>query len=275
MVGSKNHRARNQFQNLAMHLDYQVHPGRGPYLALVHGLLSSRAQWLLNLQALSTVCTPVTIELWGHGRSPAPEQAEAYTPQHYVQQFEHIRQTIGIDRWFVCGYSLGAGLTIRYTHTHPEHVIAHIFTNSQSGFAGADTLAAWRQAMPETAAKIRANGKKAIERIAVHPKFAKRLPEPVASQLVADAELLSPVGVAHTMETTNMKASTRDIAAENPRPALMCFGELEKRFHPSMQWAADNMRNLTIAKLQAGHGVNMEDAAGFNQVVTDFIQQHA
>ena len=59
---------------------YEVHPGRGPHLLLVHGMLSSRAQWLPNLAALAAVCRPVTLELWGHGRSPAPADPAAYHP---------------------------------------------------------------------------------------------------------------------------------------------------------------------------------------------------
>ena len=33
---------------------YEVHEGNGPYLLMIHGMLSSRAQWTRNLAALST-----------------------------------------------------------------------------------------------------------------------------------------------------------------------------------------------------------------------------
>ena len=32
------------------------------------------------------------------------------------------------------------------------------------------------------------------------------------------------------------------------------------------------MANLEVVKLQAGHGVNMEASAGFNDAVTEFIR---
>ena len=53
---------------------YEVHPGEGPYALFVHGFLSSRAQWLPNLNQLSTVCRPVVVELFGHGRSTSPAE---------------------------------------------------------------------------------------------------------------------------------------------------------------------------------------------------------
>ena len=72
-------------------LYYEVHGDRGPYILLVHGLLSSRAQWLPNLKVLSTFCRPVVVELFGHGRSPSPSAQEFYLPENYAREFETIR----------------------------------------------------------------------------------------------------------------------------------------------------------------------------------------
>ncbi len=256
-------------------LAYHVHPGNGPHLALLHGFLSSSAQWQLNLEALGAVCTPVTIELWGHGNSPAPQAADFYTPAAYLEQLDLIRRALGCEKWFLCGYSLGAGITIRYSHEKPQHVYAHIFTNSQSAFADAQTLATWHEDLPTAAAKIRAAGQPAIRRIAVHPRFAKRLPESIYSALNKDAEKLSPIAVANTLEFTNLNVSIRDIAAQNERPALLCFGKHERRFSRAKEWAATNMAALKVVDLDAGHGVNMEDAAGFNQHTIEFLKQYA
>ena len=35
-----------------MQIRWDVHPGTGPYLLLVHGFLTGPTQWLLNLEAL-------------------------------------------------------------------------------------------------------------------------------------------------------------------------------------------------------------------------------
>ncbi|PON15417.1 hypothetical protein C2W62_23895 [Candidatus Entotheonella serta] len=57
---------------------YDIHDGTGPYLLMVHGFLSSRSQWKLNLDALCQVSRPVVVELWGHGRSPSPDDPHCY-----------------------------------------------------------------------------------------------------------------------------------------------------------------------------------------------------
>ncbi len=260
---------------MAAQLAYTVHPGQGPYLLLLHGFLSSARQWLLNLDALSEVCRPVTVDLWGHGDSPTPEDPALYAPLAYIERLEQIRTALNTDTWIVCGYSLGAGITIRYAHVHPERVGAHIFTNSQSGLASAALIAEWSAGADEAAAKILAHGRQAIRRIPVHPRFAKRVPEPVRGALLEDAEKLSPLGIAHCMRYTNPSVSARNIAPANPRPALLCFGTHEKRFHDSKTWAETHMARLTVAELDAGHAVNMEDAPGFNTAVSEFIHAHA
>lgn len=228
---------------------------------------------MLNLDALGEACTPVTVELWGHGNSPAPDDPALYQPGAYVEQLETLRVELGAESWFVCGYSLGAGITTRYTHTYPERVFGHILTNSSSAFADEELAGTWRREAAAGAERIIAGGTKAIERIGVHPRHARRLPEAVYNALVADAAELSPVGVAYAFRHTSPNASVRDIAASNPRPALLCFGKHEKRFHPGKAWAEANMARLDIVALDAGHAVNMEDAQGFNVAVCDFIRR--
>jgi 2-succinyl-6-hydroxy-2,4-cyclohexadiene-1-carboxylate synthase len=264
-----------QYSENTPRLAFKVHPGNGPHLLLVHGFLSSSAQWLANLEALSAVCKPITVDLWGHGRSPAPKDKTHYSPEAYAGQFEQIRLQLGIERWFVCGYSLGAGLTIRYAFDHAQHVYGHIFTNSNSALAGPEQIQEWLDSAPKSAANIRSKGLAAIDRIAVHPRRARNLPEAVKAPLLADCAMLKPEGVANTLEYTNPFTSVREIAAANPRPLLLCCGVKEKRFADNRQWAEANLTNLSVVEIDAGHGVNMEGAEAFNLHVCAFVKAHA
>lgn len=253
--------------------EWKCHGGKGPHLLLVHGFLSSSSQWLLNLDALGEFCQPVTLELFGHAHSPSPEDPDCYRPDYYAASFEHIREALGVDRWFVLGYSLGAGLTIRYALEYPDRVIGHLFTNSTSALADAERLAEWRASAPDTAQRIRTHGQSALQRIPVHPQHAWRLPEVVKTALLEDARLHDPEGIAHTLEVTNPNATIRERLQENVRPACLIFGEKEKRFHGYKAYAETNMPNLDVVTLNAGHGMNMEDPAGFNAGVREFVKR--
>lgn len=252
---------------------WQIHEGDGPCLLLVHGFLSSRAQWMLNLEALKEVCTPVTVELFGHANSPSPADPACYQPDHYVACFETIRAALGIEHWFLLGYSLGAGLTLRYAFEHPRRVVGHLFTNSTSGLADAGQREIWRAGSKEAAARIRSGGHSAMMRIPVHPCHARSLPEAVKGALLADAKLHNPQGIAMTLEVTNPAVSVRERLIENARPACLIWGTKERRFTPHATHARSIMPDLRVVEVDAGHGMNMEAPAVFNLAVSEFIDQ--
>ncbi len=250
---------------------YQVHEGQGPHLLMVHGFLTGPSQWRSNLAALAEHCTPVTVTLWGHAGAPSPADPVAYDPESYVAGFEAVRREIGAESWFLLGYSLGAGLTIRYALAHPERVIGHAFTNSTSAMADDEQQRTWLAGAEASAARIREGGHAAMERIPVHPQHARRLPAAVRGALLEDAARHDPAGIANTLLRTNPRASVRARLAENRRPALLLCGVRERRFRPHRDFAAARMPHLDVAELQAGHGMNMEAPEAFNAALTAFL----
>ena len=254
-----------------MKLHCDVHEGQGPFLLLVHGALSGRAQWQSNLAALRRITRPVVIELWGHGRSPSPQDPALYQPAAYVRAFEEIRVACGVERWFVCGQSLGAALTLRYALDHPERCIAHVFTNSVSALGDSDWIARTRAAAGALADAIEQGGMQLIERIPIHPARAKRLPPAAHRALLEDAALLDPHGVARTFRYTVPNSSVRERAGENQVPTLLICGERETRFRPHREFAERTMSRLQVVGVDAGHAVNVEAAEAFDAAVCGFL----
>lgn len=254
-----------------MRLPYQVHAGRGPHLLLVHGFLTGPAQWRANLPGLAEHFTPVTVSLWGHAGAPSPQELDAYDPEAYVRAFEAIRKELGIDAWWLLGYSLGAGLTIRYALSHPQRIMAHAFTNSTSAMADEAQQQAWEDNAEASAVRIEHGGSAAMERIPVHPCHARRLPADIYAALCADARRHDPAGIANTLRRTNPRVSVRRMLGENQRPALLLCGTRERRFRAHRDHAARHMPQLQVADLDAGHGMNMEVPQAFNAAFIDFL----
>ena len=257
-----------------MELYYEVHEGRGPYVLLVHGFLSSRAQWLLNLEALAQVAQPVVVELWGHGRSPSPEEAHFYQPDVYVAQFERLRRTLGADRVFLCGQSFGAALTLRYALQYPERVCAQVFTNSSSALADSIWVTTRRAIIGKHIEALERDGHEALERYPVHPKRASRLPAAIQAALVADAKLHNPRGIANTLRYTTLNVPVRDRMKDNHVPTLLVCGERERRFAALREFAEREIPHLQVIGTEAGHAVNIEAAEAFNTAAVNFILQH-
>ena len=255
----------------APHLYHEVHGSRGPFLLLVHGMLSSRAQWMLNIEALSAFCRPVVVELFGHGRSPTPDRPAAYSPKRYVAEFEAIRRALGAERWLVCGQSLGAALTLRYSLDCPQRVIAQAFTNSNSALADEE----WRERviplMSAQARHLRHVGHAALAGHPLNPARGKRLPAPARAALVADYMLHTPEGIAATGLYTVPESSIRNRAAAISVPTLLVAGEREKGFDEARAFAERTIPGIRVAALDAGHAVNLEAARAFNDAVASLF----
>ncbi|MBI5288614.1 MAG: alpha/beta fold hydrolase [Chloroflexi bacterium] len=255
-------------------LHYEIHGDRGPCILLVHGFLSSRAQWLLNVPALSAFARPVVVELFGHGRSPSPREPAAYTPPYYVEQFERIRTAVGADRWFVVGQSLGGALTLRYALGRPDQVVAHVFTNSNSALAEEGWAGRVLPAMEAQARRLEDEGRRVLDEHPLNPARAGRLPALVRGAFIEDGALLDPRGVANTGLYTVPGSSSRERLPDNRVPTLLVVGEREKRFAGHRHYAEEMMPLLTVVGLNAGHAVNIEAAETFNTAVIEFCARH-
>ncbi len=244
-----------------MHLHYDIHEGNGPPLMLLHGFMSSRAQWLANLDGLREFCTPVTVELWGHGRSPMPNDPNMLHPNGYIEEFEQIRTAIGAEKWYILGQSFGAGLTLRYALERPDVIWAQAFCNSNSALAKhSDTSMNPRG---EQLRKALADGKPLVE-LPVHPVHAKHLPDAVKDALMSDADLLNAQDISRSVMTTRPDLSVREEFRNTKVPTLLLNGVFEKSFQQAVDFAVSELPELEVVPLQGGHAVNAQRPVEFN-----------
>jgi pimeloyl-ACP methyl ester carboxylesterase len=245
--------------------------GRGPYLLLVHGFLSSRSQWRVNLAGLRTFCRPVVVELWGHGRSPAPTDPQAYEVATYVDLFDGIRRDLGVDRWFVCGQSFGAGLTIRYAHSRPARVMGQVFTNSLSALSAPGERED-QAARLKRADAIERDGRNAIEALRFHPRIAERFPAEVKREMLDDVAGISTMAVVNAIRYTTPQLSIVDCLPDMSVPSLLINGRWERPFQRLRARAAALLPALAIVDLDGGHSINIEAATQFNEALGRFIE---
>lgn len=245
-----------------------------PYLMLLHGVMSSRVQWMDNVEALKAVCNPVLVELLGHGQSPAPTDPARYTPQAYAAYFDALREDLGATDWFVCDQSFSAGLTMRYSLLHPQRVRGQIFTNSVSAFMAPDTPERLAE-RAEGIARLRRLGREALPDQRFFPRAKGRLPDAVYEAMLADALRIDPEALALCNEVTVPGLSMRDEFHRITVPTLLINGAWEKAFQPVAQKAGELMPAMRRVDLDGGHTINAENPVGFNQAVIDFIRSLA
>ncbi len=266
--------------HLNYHLNYVVHPGQGPVALLVHGVLGSRSYWDDNLAALSQVCRPVVVELWGHGASPAPNDPSKYDPLAYVAEFEKIRVAVAGETscerpgaiW-VIGQSMGAALTLHYALARPENLIGIVLTNSASAFSDPDT---WdertKTITKDRAESVETNGLEVLRDSWLNPGRSKRISPHIRKKLDQEFSEHSTDGLIRSFRITNPQLPLGDRLAEISVPALLTNGVQEKRFQPLLSQAR-KIPGLEIVDLPASHAVNAHAPDSWNATVTAFISK--
>jgi len=239
-----------------------------PGLLLIHGFMSSTLQWEPNREVLRRHFRLVAVDLWGHGGSPAPRETDRYCVDAYLAEFESLRGRLGIDAWFVCGQSFGAGIAIRYALAYPAVLRGLILTNSRSALNDV-TSEARSSGGPEDWEALN------LRTLPYHPCHARRFPADLQARMAAAADQIDAYALWQSTQSTAPGLSCRGVADRIAVPTLLVNGRFEKAFQADRAFAAAAIPDLEVADLDAGHSVNIEAPEDFNAAVIDFAARRA
>lgn len=193
-----------------------------------------------------------------------PDDPALLHPLAYVEQFEKIRTEIGAKRWYLIGQSFGAGLTLRYALEQPDVLFGQAFCNSNSALEQVDATQKTERA--KKISDVLLSGRPLTE-LPIHPLNAKRLPEPVVTALVKDAELLQSDAMLRCLQQTRAYLSVRDEFSALEVPTLIINGVWEKSFQATVDFARSQLAALKVVELEGGHAINAEQPLGFNSAI--------
>ena len=109
--------------------------GRGPVCVFVHG---GPGQDTLSFEqmggsALEAFLTMVYVDQRGSGKSP---DAQNYSLERVVDDFEDVRKGLGVDKICLIAHSFGGLLAVGYARRYPEHLSELIMANATLHFRG-------------------------------------------------------------------------------------------------------------------------------------------
>jgi 2-succinyl-6-hydroxy-2,4-cyclohexadiene-1-carboxylate synthase len=241
-----------------------------PALLLLHGFMSSNAQWLLNIEALSRDYFLVLVELWGHGESDLPEDLDRYSVAGYVSEFERIREELGVEGWGLIGQSYGAGLMVHYALSEPGRCNAVVVTNSRSAFGqlaneeGEQNSPDQQDSSDHTDFDSR--------KLPYHPIHSRRLPVHVKEALIESADAITAAAIKHG-GSLGSDLNCIELLGDLEPPLLITNGIYEKSFQPELELLLSRHPELEIVNLEGGHSINIEAAESFNQAVLTFLMK--
>ncbi|KAG2761763.1 hypothetical protein Pcac1_g26376 [Phytophthora cactorum] len=104
-------------------------------LVLVHGYLAGNAFWTANLQTLAKSFNVYAVEWKGIGRSDRPKwhpKTDEEMDDFFVESLEDWRRELNLDRFILCGHSMGAMYSTYFAEKYPQRV-EHLMLISPAG----------------------------------------------------------------------------------------------------------------------------------------------
>lgn len=270
---------------LSLHIDADPPPGaEGPTLVLLHGFTQAGTAWAEVRAALRTRLPgvrTVTVDLPGHGRSPAPDDPAAYGWEATVMALEAALDTLGVGAAWWCGYSLGGRLALHVAVQRPARVAGLALVSATAGLADARERAARVAQDAALAERIRREGVPAfLDHWLALPLFAglRRLPPERYAALRTERAAGSAAGLAHSLGGvgTGTMAPLWERLGEVRVPALVLAGAEDAKFVALARRLAAGLPQAELTLVpEAGHSLPQERPAAVAEALAAWLEAHA
>jgi len=230
--------------------------GHGPLtVVLTHGLAAGESIWAAQVAALAPRYRVLTWDLRGHGRSPA--DAGPCTIADLAADLAAVLDDARVDRAVVLGHSAGGVVAMRFALDHPRRTAGLVLVGTAS-----ECNERARQFYEDLAAIAETRGMEPVyRRLGVNSAQAQQSPTDAATF----------ARVARAMASLNAAPLT-DRLGEIHCPAQMIVGEKDFLGAGGSVILSRRIEGAALAIVPGrGHGLFLEDPAGFNQLVLDFL----
>lgn len=242
-----------------MQLHYDI-TGSGPLtIALTHGLAASGETWSGIVARLASRYRVLTWDLRGHGQSEAP--AGPYAIADLAGDLAAVLDNAGVAAAVVLGHSAGGVIALQFVLDYPQRVAGLVLVGTAS-----ECNARAHDFYHDLARRAEEQGMASVH---------QRLGLTSATEPTTAAQPTAFAHVARAMAGLHQQSLTARLG-EMDTPTLICVGEKD---FLGVGGSVILSRNITGAQLeivpQRGHGIFLEDADGFAQLVLRFADQVA
>ncbi len=238
---------------------------RGPALVFVHGVGSTAAIWDRQLETFSDRFRCAAIELRGNG-VPKPEpDPSLITREGYATDVLAACDALGIDRFTLVGCSLGGVVAFELWGRAPGRVEAMAIVGSFARYPHAQEYAASIRTGVEQAGSMQAFAELRAAKMGLPPERLRETLDQMACKQVSSY-------LAATDATW-----TGDFSKILPMinvPVLVMCGSRDVIAPPELSRAiASGIPGASLELVpEAGHVANADNAAAFNELLSEFLE---
>ncbi|HWO93982.1 MAG TPA: alpha/beta fold hydrolase [Dehalococcoidia bacterium] len=249
---------------------YYEEEGAGFPVVFIPGFTETCAMWSFQRAPFAQRYRFIAYDLRGHGRSSAPDDSAAYSPDIFVEDTKGLLDALGIERAHVVGHSLGGAVALRFALAHPDRIDCLVVVNSNSGAAPDEWREQVEPRMHGMAETLRRKGVMAL----ADGMINRRLPPAELEARRREFAALSPAGIAHTATQVLPYISSLEKAERISCPTLLVVGERDRDFVVRSDWLMERMPNCRKVVLAgAGHAANEHAPEAFNEAVLAFLAE--
>lgn len=244
--------------------------GHGPPLVLLHGLGSSRNDWLLQLPTLIARYRTIAVDLRGHGASPAPSGSISIAL--LAADVARLLRRLDAPPAHLLGISLGGAVALQLALDFPELVRSLVLVNTAARFISTS----WQQRLT------------GLRRVAgVYLYGMDRVAEGVAMRLFP-----RPEQDALRRETVE-RLGRNNLAAYRATLWAIARFDVRARLHeiacPTLIVAGDEDTTVPLASkrllaqriphsrlviiARSGHATPVDQPEAFNRIVVQFLEE--
>ena len=249
--------------------------GEGVPMLFVHGSgagVSAAANWWLNLPSIAEHHRTIAVDLIGFGRTVDAPDTE-YGIKAWVAHLCRLLDTLGLERTWLVGNSLGGWIALQMAIDHPERVLGVISMGTGGAKRKTGALASHGapQVTPEGIRKV-------LEDFVVDTSL-------VADELVDARYALARSDGAEERFRRVVAGRERDreqlpldddALAALQCPVLLTHGREDSVIPVERSWRLANL--IPRAELHVysacGHWSQVEKASAFNDLLVDFVTRH-
>jgi pimeloyl-ACP methyl ester carboxylesterase len=242
---------------------YEV-AGDGPAMVLVHANPFDHDLWLYQTAHFSTWFRVISVDLRGYGRSS--KVTEPFTLTDICNDVLGVMEGLAVERAILGGCSVGSGTGILLALDHPHRFDALVLVGGNSGASNR-----FQKRIDGYTADLR-NYHLAHMREIVRTEFAdSRLGRHLLNMFVERQPRLKPQAIARVF----MAGNHTDTTARLPQmrvPTLVINGESDHSLPAGRKTASLIPGAVHKVLPGTGHACCLEDPAGFDALVIDFLR---
>lgn len=240
-------------------------PEGAPSVVLVHAIGTSMQMWAPQIASLSRDYRVISVDLRGHGRSPAPPGP--YTIEELAGDVIAVLDVLRIERASVCGLSLGGMVALAISAAAPDRVDRLV---AACVVAAPLVPTAWH----DRAEAVLAGGSAAVSDLVVE-RWGYRERAPEIAQLVRDMLAATPragyAGCCEAIAAMDLRPALPRVAA----PTLLLAGSHDPAAPASVAHEMTaTMPDASVRVIDgAAHLLNVEAPASTTEAILEHLRR--